>query len=77
MGDLVHKTKTFTKPFVPQKDKDERNPPREWKGKTKLDDETRRELTRKNCASTVGIRGSQDTDAWARDRYTTLRWHQQ
>jgi hypothetical protein len=41
MGDSVQKTKTFTKPFVPQKEKDQRNPLREWKGKTKLGDETR------------------------------------
>jgi hypothetical protein len=45
--DLVPKTKPFTKPFVPQRDKDQKNPPREWKGKPKLDDDTRRELMRK------------------------------
>jgi hypothetical protein len=39
--------KAFTKPFVPQKDKERRKPPREWKGKSKLDDETRWELMRK------------------------------
>ena len=41
MGDLTLKPKTFTKPFVPQRDKDQRNPQREWKGKPKLDDDTR------------------------------------
>jgi hypothetical protein len=44
--------KTFTKPFVPQKEKDQRNPPREWKGKAKLDDETRWELMRKKLCFT-------------------------
>jgi hypothetical protein len=39
--DLVPKTKTFSKPFVPYRDR-YRNPfQREWKGKEKLDDETR------------------------------------
>jgi hypothetical protein len=46
MGDSVKKPKTFTKPFVPQKDKDQKNPQKEWKGKEKLDEETRRELMR-------------------------------
>ena len=49
----VPKTKTFSKPFFPQRDRD-RNPfQKEWKGKEKLDDETRQELMRKklcfNC----------------------------
>jgi hypothetical protein len=48
MGDLALKPKTFTKPFVPHRDKDQRNPQREWKSKPKLDDDTRRELMRKN-----------------------------
>jgi hypothetical protein len=43
----VLKPKTFIEPFVPQRDKDQRNPQREWKGKPKLDDDTRRELMRK------------------------------
>jgi hypothetical protein len=43
----VPKAKPFTKPFVPQRDKDQKNPLREWKGKLKLDDDTRRELMRK------------------------------
>jgi hypothetical protein len=47
LADSVPKTKPFTKPFVPQRDKDQKNPPREWKGKPKLDDDTRRELMRK------------------------------
>jgi hypothetical protein len=47
MGDSVLKPKTFTKPFVPQRDKDQKNPQRDWKGKPKLDDDTRRELMRK------------------------------
>jgi hypothetical protein len=47
MGDSVLKPKTFTKPFVPQRDRDQKNPQREWKGKPKLDDDTRRELMRK------------------------------
>jgi hypothetical protein len=43
----VPKSKPFTKPFVPQRDKDQKNPQREWKGKPKLDDDMRRELIRK------------------------------
>jgi hypothetical protein len=45
--DLVPKPKPFTKPFVPHRDKDQKNLLREWKGKPKLDDDTRRELMRK------------------------------
>jgi hypothetical protein len=41
MGDSTPKLKPVTKPFVPQRDKDQRNPQREWKGKPKLDDDTR------------------------------------
>jgi hypothetical protein len=41
LAESVPKTKTFSKPFVPQRDRD-RNPfQREWKGKEKLDDDTR------------------------------------
>jgi hypothetical protein len=53
LADPVPKTKTFSKPFVPQKDRDRKPFQREWKGKEKLDDETRRDLMRKklcfNC----------------------------
>jgi hypothetical protein len=48
LGDSVPKNKTLSKPFVPQKDQDKNPFQREWKGKEKLDDETRRELMRKN-----------------------------
>ena len=52
LADSVPKTKPFTKPFVPQRDKDQKNPQREWKGKPKLDDDTRWELMRKkHCFS--------------------------
>jgi hypothetical protein len=47
LADSVPKTKTFSKPFVPQRDQDRKPFQREWKGKEKLDDETRRELMRK------------------------------
>jgi hypothetical protein len=47
LADSVPKTKTFSKPFVPQRDQDRKPLQREWKGKEKLDDETRRELMRK------------------------------
>jgi hypothetical protein len=47
LADSVPKTKTFSKPFVPQRDRDRKPFQREWKGKEKLDDETRRELMRK------------------------------
>jgi hypothetical protein len=53
LADSVTKTKPFFNPFVPQKDRDRKPFQREWKGKEKLDDETRRELMRKklcfNC----------------------------
>jgi hypothetical protein len=52
MGDSTHKHKTFTKPFIPHRDKDQRHPQRDWEGKTKLDDETRRELMRKKICFT-------------------------
>jgi hypothetical protein len=41
LADSVPKTKTFSKPFVPQRDRDRKPFQREWKGKEKLDDETR------------------------------------
>jgi hypothetical protein len=47
LADSVPKIKPFTKPFVPQRDNDQKNPQREWKGKPKLDDDMRRELMRK------------------------------
>jgi hypothetical protein len=47
LADSVPKTKPFTKPFVPQRDEDQKNPQREWKGKPKLNDDTRQELMRK------------------------------
>jgi hypothetical protein len=47
MEDSMLKPQTFTKPFVPQRDRDQKNPQREWKAKPKLDDDTIRELMRK------------------------------
>jgi hypothetical protein len=47
MGDSELKPKPVTKPFVPQRDMDQRNTEREWKGKPKLDDDTKQELMRK------------------------------
>jgi hypothetical protein len=32
MWDSALKPKTFTKPFIPQRDRDKKNPQREWKG---------------------------------------------
>jgi hypothetical protein len=43
----VPKTKNFSKPSVPERDRDMKPFQREWKGKEKLDDETRQELIRK------------------------------
>jgi hypothetical protein len=37
-----------TKPVVPREDQDRKPIQREWKGKPKLDDDTKRELMRKN-----------------------------
>jgi hypothetical protein len=36
MGDSVQKPKTFTKPFVPQKDKDQKNPQKNGRVKKNL-----------------------------------------
>jgi hypothetical protein len=47
LADSVPKTKTFSKPFVPRRDQDRKPFQREWKGKEKLDEETRQELMRK------------------------------
>jgi hypothetical protein len=47
LADSVPKTKTFSKPVVPQEDQDRKPLLREWKGKLKLDDATRRDLMRK------------------------------
>jgi hypothetical protein len=41
MGYSTLKPKPVTKPFVPQRDSDQRNIQREWKGEPKLDDDTR------------------------------------
>jgi hypothetical protein len=41
LEDSVPKTKTFSKPFISQKDRDRKPFQREWKGKEKIDDETR------------------------------------
>jgi hypothetical protein len=53
LEDSVPKTKPFSKPFVPQKDRDMKPFQREWKGKEKLNDKMRREIMRKkiffNC----------------------------
>jgi hypothetical protein len=47
LADSVPKTKNFSKPFVPQRDRDRKPFQREWKGKENLDDETRRDIMRK------------------------------
>jgi hypothetical protein len=47
LADSVPKTKNFSKPFLPQRDQDRKPFQREWKGKEKLDEETRQELMRK------------------------------
>jgi hypothetical protein len=53
LADSVPKSKTFSKLFEPQRDRDRKPLQREWKGKENLDDETRWELMRKklcfNC----------------------------
>jgi hypothetical protein len=48
LADSLPNIKTFSKSFVPKRDRDRRPFQREWKGKDKLDDETKRELMRKN-----------------------------
>jgi hypothetical protein len=52
LADSVAKTKPFSKPFVPQRDRNRKPFQREWKGKEKLNDETRRELMRKKLCFT-------------------------
>jgi hypothetical protein len=47
MANSMPKTKTFSKPFFPQRDQDRKPFQRKWKVKENLDDETRRELMRK------------------------------
>jgi hypothetical protein len=53
MEDVVPKTKTFSKPFIPQKNKDKKPFQKEGTGKEKMDEATRNELRRKklcfNC----------------------------
>jgi hypothetical protein len=46
MGDSTLKPKSITKTVVPQEDWDRKPIQREWKGKEKLDDATRRDLMR-------------------------------
>jgi len=44
MEDVVLKKKTFSKPFIPQKDKDKKPFQKEWTENKKLDEENRNEL---------------------------------
>jgi hypothetical protein len=41
LADSMTKTKPFSKPFVPQKDRDRKPFQREWKGKERMDDDMR------------------------------------
>jgi hypothetical protein len=52
LADSVPKTKPFSKPFVPQRDRDRKPFQRKWKGKEKLDDETMQDLMRKKLCFT-------------------------
>jgi hypothetical protein len=52
LADSMPKTKTFSKPIVPQEDQDRKPIQREWKGKEKLDDATRRDLMRRKLCFT-------------------------
>jgi hypothetical protein len=47
MGESMHKHNTFTKHSIPQRDKDQKSPQRDWKGKPKMDDDTMMDLMRK------------------------------
>jgi hypothetical protein len=47
MEDVVPKKKPFSKPFIPQKNKDKKPFQKEWTGKEKLDKATCNELRRK------------------------------
>jgi hypothetical protein len=76
LEESVLKTKTFSKPFVPQKDRDRKLFQREWKGKEKLDDETRRELMRKKLYFNYRDPWVLGQNAWARERFIILRWQQ-
>jgi hypothetical protein len=48
MEGAIPKTKTFSKPFIPQKGKDKNPPVKEGIGKERLDEETQNELRKKN-----------------------------
>jgi hypothetical protein len=68
MEDVVPKTKTFSKPFIPQKNKDKNPFQKEGMGKEKMDEATCNELRRKNFASTTKTLGSLDIGVWVRER---------
>ena len=48
MEDAVPKKKTFSKPFIPQKNKDNKPFQKEWTEKENLDEVTHNDLRRKN-----------------------------
>jgi hypothetical protein len=48
MEGAVPKTKTFSKPFIPQKGKDKKPPLKEGTGKERLDEATWNELRKNN-----------------------------
>jgi hypothetical protein len=73
LADSVPKTIPFSKPFVPQRDQDRKSFQREWKGKKKLDDETRREIMRKKLCFSRRDPWVPTTGAWARERFIILR----
>jgi hypothetical protein len=52
MMDTVPKTKGPTKPYIPPKNQDKKPFQKEWTGKDRLDEETRRELRRKKLCFT-------------------------
>jgi hypothetical protein len=68
MEDAVPKTKTFSKPFIPRKNKDKKPFQKEGTGKEKMDEATRNELRRKKlCFNCKDPWEPGHTGVWARE----------
>jgi hypothetical protein len=69
MEDAVPKTKTFSKPFIPQKNKDKKPFQKEGTGKEKMDEATRNELRRKKLCFNCKDPWEPGHSVWARERH--------
>jgi hypothetical protein len=72
LADSVPKTKTFSKPFVPQRDQDRKPFQREWKGKEKMDDSglKKKILTAVHDSPLAGHQGFFKTYRQIRERFS-------